>query len=134
VNFRSAFFMWNADGCYQSLFPHHYSIISLLYHTEMYSETDVVSVLFFLKRRFSHTEDTVPCTEYINTPQCLYWEDTEKEVYLLKMKTVSIYFLFFFDLTLVHLNSFEVRMHFSCYSVLYPSHICCSVVTVTLAM
>lgn len=62
--------------------PHHYSVItSLLHHTEMYSELDFFLALLFFQRCFKCTDDTVPCTEYINTPECLYWGDIGEEVY-----------------------------------------------------
>ena len=64
--------------------PHNYSvIISLLHHTEMYSELDFFYflALSFLQRCCKCTDDTVSCTEYINTPECLYWGDIGEEVY-----------------------------------------------------
>lgn len=60
--------------------PHHCGVI-ILHHTEVYSELDLLA-LFFLERYFKCTDDTVPCTEYINTPECLYWGDIGEEVYL----------------------------------------------------
>lgn len=54
----------------------------LLHHTEVYSKLDVLLALFFLQSCFKYTDDTVPCTEYINTPECLYWGDIGEEVYL----------------------------------------------------
>lgn len=62
--------------------PHHSVITSLLHHTEVYSKLDVLLALFFLQSCFKYTDDTVPCTEYINTPECLYWGDFGEEVYL----------------------------------------------------
>lgn len=75
--------MWNADGCYQSLSPVTSVIISLLHHTEMYSELDFFFflALLFLQRCCKCTDDTVSCTEYINTPECLYRGDIGEEVY-----------------------------------------------------
>lgn len=97
--------------------PHHYSVI-LLHHTEMYSETDV-SISFFLQRWSSCTNDTVPCTEYISTLWCLYWGNTGKEIYLLRMKAVSVVF--------INTGSFLLRMEcifFFLFSALSPSVVC----------
>lgn len=65
VNLGVFFFHVECRWVLSEPLPHHYgTIISPLHHTEMYSER---CFSFILQRCFSHIDDTVLCTEYINT-------------------------------------------------------------------